>query len=161
MRAVEEMRYLMVAAQRGSKRMFTVALRPLGVTLAQAEALRLLERREPLTLSGLGELLLYESGGNASRLVDHLVTNGLVHRVTAVCDRRRVDITLTAAGRRFARQIAGIDDRIYENLDALGEGHDVAAVIAYLRAVVAGTRGPQDRPLTGTGGSSRGAFSRG
>ena len=68
------------------------------------------------------------------------MTNGLVRRVTAAGDRRRVDITLTAAGRRLARQIAAIEDRIYQNLDAGGEGHDVAAVIAYLRAVVAGTR---------------------
>ena len=52
-------------------------LRPLGVTPAQAEVLQVLADRQPLTLTGLGELLVSESGTNPSRLTGRLVTAGL------------------------------------------------------------------------------------
>jgi hypothetical protein len=48
------------------------ALRPLGVTPAQAEVLQVLADRQPLTLTGFGELLVCESGTNPSRLIDWL-----------------------------------------------------------------------------------------
>ncbi|MCZ0975304.1 MarR family transcriptional regulator [Streptomyces albulus] len=83
MDAVEEVRYLVLAAQREGNRMLAAALRPLGVTPAQGEVLRLLAERQPLTLSGLGALLVCESGGNPSRLVDRLVAAGLVRREEA------------------------------------------------------------------------------
>ena len=76
----EELRYLILAAQREGNRAFARRLRPLGLTPSQAEVLRLLDERQPLSLTGLGELLVCESGTNPSRLVDRLVTTGLVRR---------------------------------------------------------------------------------
>ena len=43
-------------------RNLAAALRPLGRTPAESEALRLLGDYAPLTLTGLGELLVCESG---------------------------------------------------------------------------------------------------
>ncbi|MFI2345621.1 hypothetical protein ACH492_00880 [Streptomyces sp. NPDC019443] len=40
----------------------------MAVTPAQAEVLRLLAERQPLSMSGLGALLVCESGNNPSRL---------------------------------------------------------------------------------------------
>jgi DNA-binding MarR family transcriptional regulator len=138
MREIEELRFLILAAQREGNRQLAQDLRKLGVTPAQAEVLRLLQDRQPLTLTGLGELLVCESGTNPSRLVDRLVTPGLVHRVEAVHDRRQVELTLTPGGRRLARQIAAVEARLYRDLEAAGVDHDMAAVIAYLRTLVAG-----------------------
>jgi DNA-binding MarR family transcriptional regulator len=138
-RAAEELRFLILAAQREGNRRLAQALRPLDVTPAQAEALRLLQDRQPLTLSGLGELLVCESGSSPSRLVDRLVTAGLVDRLESPSDRRQVVLTLTAAGRRVARRIADIEDQLYQELEAAGRGHDAAAVIALLRDIVAGS----------------------
>lgn len=138
MRPAEELRYLILAAQREGNRRLAQALRPFGVTPAQAEVLRLLEQRQPLTVSGLGELLVCESGTNPSRLVDRLVTAGLVRRVEAEHDRRQVELTLTSTGRQLARRIAGVEEEIHRDLEAAGAGHDLPAVIAYLRTLVAG-----------------------
>jgi MarR family transcriptional regulator, organic hydroperoxide resistance regulator len=138
MRTAEELRFLILAAQREGNRQLARDLRTLGVTPAQAEVLRVLQDRQPLTLTGLGELLVCESGTNPSRLVDRLVTAGLVHRVEAAHDRRQVDLSLTSAGRRLARQIAAIEERLYRDLEAAGTGHDVAAVVAYLSTLVKG-----------------------
>lgn len=139
MRPVEELRYLILAAQREGNRTLAQALRPLGITPSQAEVLRLLEDRQPLTMSGLGELLVCESGTNPSRLVDRLVSAQLVRRIEAVDDRRRVELTLTSTGKRLCRRVASIEEQLYRNLTDAGEGRDLAGVIAFLRALVAGT----------------------
>jgi DNA-binding MarR family transcriptional regulator len=136
---VEEIRYLILAAQREGNRRLAQALRPLGITPAQAEVLRLLEDRQPLTLTGLGELLVCESGTNPSRLVDRLVVAGLIRRIEAIHDRRHVELTLTGTGKRLARRVADVEEQLYADLQAAGEGHDITAVIGLLRAVVAGT----------------------
>ncbi len=136
MRPVEELRFLILAAQREGNRMLAQALRPLGITPAQAEVLRLLQDHQPLTLLGLGELLVCESGASPSRLVDRLVTSGLVSRVEAATDRRQVSLTLTADGRRVARRVAAIEEQLYRELDAASAGHDTAGIIAFLRGFV-------------------------
>jgi DNA-binding MarR family transcriptional regulator len=137
-RPVEELRYLILAAQREGNRQLAQTLRPLGVTPSQAEVLRLLEDRQPLTLTGLGELLVCESGTNPSRLVDRLVTAGLVRRIEAAQDRRQVELTLTDEGRQIARQIADVEEQLYQHFDTAGGGRDLSGVISYLRALVAG-----------------------
>ena len=140
MRPEEELRFLILAGQREGNRQLALALRPLGVTPAQAEVLRLLDDRAPLSLSGLGELLVCESGTNPSRLVDRLVTAGLVNRSEAERDRRHVELTLTDAGRQIAKKIAGIEEALYGYLREAAQGYDLAGALALLRALVHGTQ---------------------
>jgi MarR family transcriptional regulator, organic hydroperoxide resistance regulator len=137
MRPAEELRFLILAAQREGNRQLAQALRPLGITPSQGEVLRLLADRQPLTLFGLGELLVCESGTNPSRLVDRLVAAGLVNRVAASHDRRNVSLTLTPEGSQVAARVAEVEEQLYQDLDAAGEGRDVAEVIGYLRALTA------------------------
>ncbi|WP_220447339.1 MarR family winged helix-turn-helix transcriptional regulator [Nonomuraea deserti] len=95
MRPVEEFRYLVLAAQREGNRLLGQALKPLGITTSQAEVIRVLQDRQPLTLNGLGDLLVCETGNSPSRLVERLVTAGLVHRETSPHDRRHIELILT------------------------------------------------------------------
>ncbi len=138
MRPAEEIRYLILAAQRDGNRQLAQQLRPLGLTPSQAEVLRLLADRQPLSLTSLGELLVCESGNNPSRLVDRLVDAGMVSRETVSHDRRAVEITLTAQGKRAAKRIVAIEEDMYSALDAAGTGYDVDAVLGFLRAFVDG-----------------------
>jgi len=138
MEAAEEVRYLILAAQREGNRRLAQQLRPLGVTPAQAEVLRLLAERQPLTMSGLGELLVCESGRNPSRLVDRLVTAGLVQRVTSRQDRRQVELTLTEAGASIARDVAAIEAELHQGIDTAGAGRDLDSVLGFLRSLVEG-----------------------
>jgi MarR family transcriptional regulator, organic hydroperoxide resistance regulator len=132
----EELRYLVLAAQREGNRLLGARLRPLGLTTAQAEVLSLLSERKVLTLSGLGELLVCESGTNPSRLVDRLVTQGLVERSRSAADGREVLLQLTSTGRRVAAQAAAIEGELYASLEALAARHDVDATLALLRDFV-------------------------
>ncbi|MFC5219746.1 MarR family winged helix-turn-helix transcriptional regulator [Streptomyces coerulescens] len=138
MRPAEEIRYLVLAAQREGNRRLAQELRPLGLTPSQAEVLRLLAERQPLALNALGGLLVCESGSNPSRLVDRLVAAGLVHRAEAAEDRRRVELTLTPKGSQAASQVVDVEDRLYDRIDAVAASHDGRAVRDFLRALVDG-----------------------
>ena len=137
MRPAEEIRYLILAAQREGSRQLAQALKPLGLTPSQAEAVRLVADYQSLTMKELGGLLVCESGTNPSRLVDRLVTNGLIERNIDANDRRAVRLTLTTKGSAAAAHIAEVEEAMYAMIDertaqAGGEG-----LISSLRALVA------------------------
>ncbi|MGW5364827.1 MarR family winged helix-turn-helix transcriptional regulator [Actinopolymorpha pittospori] len=137
MRPAEELRFLILAAQREGNRMLARALHPLGITPSQAEVIRLLQERQPLTLSGLGDLLVCESGNSPSRLVDRLVSIGLVRREVATHDRRHVELSLTEDGVRVARQVSEVEEDLYRTVDAVAGEYDLTQVAGFLRAFVA------------------------
>src|SRR5207249_3081438 len=91
------------AIQREIERRTNEVLQPLGVTAAQADALAVIAQAGPVSLGELGDLLIAE-GGHPSRLVDRLVEAGLVERRAADSDRRRIELSLTARGRRLERK---------------------------------------------------------
>lgn len=137
MRPAEELRYLIMAAQREGNRLFSQALKQLGVTSSQAEVIRLLQDRQPLTLNGLGELLICESGNSPSRLVDRLVSAGLVNRQSAIHDRRHIELSLAPNGTQLTRQIADLEDDLYRAIDTAAQAYDFDQLTGFLRAYVA------------------------
>ena len=138
MRQAELVRYLVLAAQREGSRRLTRDLREIRLTPSQSEVLRILGDHGPLSLTGLGELLVCESGRNPSRLVDRLVGVALVERVAAVEDRRQVTLSLTRAGREMEAAVRAVEERLYADLEAAVAGVDLAQVIDVLRALSAG-----------------------
>jgi DNA-binding MarR family transcriptional regulator len=139
MRVAEELRYAILALQREGNRSLIGALKPLGVTPAQAEVIRVLDEYEPLTLAGLGELLICESGTGPSRLVDRLVAVGAVRRTVGETDRRSVTLTLTPNGRELSVGIAQIESALYETIDAITAGQSLRELLALARRMLAGT----------------------
>jgi MarR family transcriptional regulator, organic hydroperoxide resistance regulator len=137
MRAAEELRYLILAIQRGGNRLLTNELRPLGLTPSQAEVLRVLEDHQPLTLRGLGALLVCETGDNPSRLVDRLVAAGLVSRDADPTDRRHVTLSLTGDGHALAREVGAVEERLYQTIDSLTAGLPLDGALALLRPFAA------------------------
>jgi MarR family transcriptional regulator, organic hydroperoxide resistance regulator len=133
-RTAEQLRYLILAAQREGNRRLTVMLSEIGVTPAQSEALRIIADHGPLALKELGDMLVCDTGTSPSRIVDRLVAAGLVHRSTSEQDRRQVSLILTAQGRDKAHQVAEIEDQLYDLLDRASAGTDIDAFIAFLHA---------------------------
>ena len=139
MKTSEELRYAILALQREGNRGLIAALKPLGVTPAQAEVIRVLDRYQPLTLAGLGELLICESGTGPSRLVDRLVAQGAVERTVGVSDRRSITIVLSPAGRKLSLAIAQVEEGLYATIDAVTAGQPVEELLALARRMLAGS----------------------
>ncbi|HEU0213629.1 MAG TPA: MarR family transcriptional regulator [Jiangellaceae bacterium] len=137
MRPVEELRYLVLAAQREGNRQLAHELRPLGLTPSQAEVLRVLADHQPLTVRGLGELLVCETGTNPSRLVDRLVALGAVDRRPGPHDGREVELALTDDGAHLAARVSEVEVGIYAALDAAAAGRPLEETIDVLRSFVA------------------------
>ena len=110
---IEELRYLILAAQREGNRLFADALHPLHLTPSQAEVLRVLQDHAPLSLIALGDLLVCETG-SPSRLVQGLVEAGLIERIPSTTDKRMIILTLTDAGRKMAEKVGEIESQFYE-----------------------------------------------
>ncbi len=136
MRDAELLRYLVLGAQREGNRLLTDALRPLGVTPSQAEALRVLQDHGPLTLKDLGAHLICETG-SPSRLLAALVDAGLVHRDEHPDDGRSVLLHLTPRGSGRAASLRELEAHLYADIDGRVAGLDVPATIALLRTLVA------------------------
>jgi MarR family transcriptional regulator, organic hydroperoxide resistance regulator len=132
MRKAEHLRFALLAAQREGNRLLTRALKPHGITPSQAEVLRLLQQHGTLSLNGLGQLLVCESGTNPSRLVDRAVAAGLVERRTDAEDRRYLQLSLTPAGEHLAAEVAAVEEFLYSAIDNAAEGLDTDTLLAFL-----------------------------
>jgi DNA-binding MarR family transcriptional regulator len=135
----DELRYLILAAQREGSRQFAAWLRSASLTPAQAEVLEVLRDRAPLTLAELGRLLVCETG-SPSRLVDGLVRRELVTRVPGHDDRRVVTLALTPAGLE-AIAAAGGTGIVRDIITSRLAPHEVQQLAALLRQLLAGTVG--------------------
>jgi DNA-binding MarR family transcriptional regulator len=138
-RQAELVHYLVLAAQREGTRRLTRELRAIGLTPSQSEVLHILGDHGPLSLTEVGELLVCESGTNPSRLVDRLVGAGLVERVVAANDRRRVTLSLTCTGRGLEAGVRMVQDGLYLDLDLASAGLDLGPVLELLRRLSAGS----------------------
>ena len=78
----------------------------LGLTFAQAHALRLLDPESPLPMSALAERLLCDAS-NVTGIADRLEARGLVERRAGEGDRRVKTLALTPAG-------SELRDRVHE-----------------------------------------------
>jgi DNA-binding MarR family transcriptional regulator len=123
---------LIKAGQRDFERRANEAMRPLGLTGAQADALTVIRQAGPLSLKELGELLIAEAG-HPSRLVDRLVEAGLVAREPAMEDRRRIVLSLTPEGKRTEKRVEQARDEILRAGHALIGERDLEPVLELLR----------------------------
>ena len=135
MDALFEFALAVKAIQRELERQANEIMRPLGLTAAQADALLVLGQAGPLSLRQLGDLLIAESG-HPSRLVDRLVEAGHVERRTAADDRRRVELSLTAAGRRLEKRVAAAREELLDLARAAVGSRDLTPALELLRELV-------------------------
>lgn len=88
-------------------KLYKPLLEELGLTYPQYLAMLVLWEQDGLTVSELGERLYLDSG-TLTPLLKRMESAGLVSRIRAVEDERRVHITLTAAGRKLKAKAARI-----------------------------------------------------
>jgi DNA-binding MarR family transcriptional regulator len=137
MEPIEELRYLVLAAQREGNRLFAEGLQPLGLTPSQAEALRVVQEWEPLALVELGSLLVCEQG-SPSRLVAGLIAAGHIQRAPSPDDRRKVALSLTPRGREVAERVRDVEAGLHAALRSLVSDQQVLMLLPLFRHMVSG-----------------------
>jgi DNA-binding MarR family transcriptional regulator len=135
--APTELRYLVLAAQREGSRVFGRAVAALGLTPSQAEVLVVLHEYGPMSLRDLGEMIVCEVG-SPSRIVDALVTRGLVNRAADPTDRRAVTLTLTDEGSSLVPTLRTIEQQMDAPAAQLPAEYQVV-LSGVLRGYLAGT----------------------
>ena len=88
-------------------KLYKPMLEEMGLTYPQYLAMLVLWEQDGLTVSELGERLYLDSG-TLTPLLKRMESAGLLSRIRAVEDERRVHITLTAAGRKLKARAAKI-----------------------------------------------------
>lgn len=114
-----------------------------GLTGMQASLLLLVAGRHNMTSVDLArEYKIYPSG--ITRLVDHLVRRGLVHRVPCEKDRRVTYLLATPDGKEAASQLPSVFDSAYATLfDGMKE-NDVDALKRCLRHILLNVRAAEE-----------------
>jgi MarR family transcriptional regulator, organic hydroperoxide resistance regulator len=99
--------FALYSASLAMTKLYKPLLAALGLTYPQYLVMLVLWERDGLMVSELGERLFLDSG-TLTPLLKRLQVAGLVSRIRAVDDERRVHITLTAAGRKLKGRAATI-----------------------------------------------------
>ncbi len=137
MRPGEQLRYLVLAAQREGNRILAAGLKPLGLTPAWAEAISVLDEREPQTIRELGRLLVCE-GDHPSRLVNRMIAAGLLTTEATPDDDRARWLRLTPAARALLPRLREIEDGLHTAIEDRFDPADLEACRAVLGDFVQG-----------------------
>src|SRR3954452_148225 len=129
MRPVEELRYLILGAQREGAPALTELLQPAGMTPAQGEALAVVpEADRPLTVREIGERLVCE-GGSPSRLVASVGDARLPGTAERRSDRRAVELSLTAHGTAAVEDVRRAEPELHEWLASSLSERELTALV--------------------------------
>jgi DNA-binding MarR family transcriptional regulator len=99
--------FALYSASLAMTKVYKPLLEELGLTYPQYLVMLVLWEGDGLSVSELGQRLSLDSG-TLTPLLKRLEGSGLVSRIRAVEDERRVHVTLTAAGRRLKARAAKV-----------------------------------------------------
>lgn len=99
--------FALYSASLAMTKLYKPLLEELGITYPQYLVMLVLWEGDGLTVSELGQRLFLDSG-TLTPLLKRLETAGLLNRIRAVDDERRVHLNLTAAGRKLKTKAAKI-----------------------------------------------------
>jgi DNA-binding MarR family transcriptional regulator len=99
--------FALYSASLAMTKLYKPLLAELGVTYPQYLVMLVLWERDGLMVSELGERLFLDSG-TLTPLLKRLEAAGLIARIRALDDERRVHVTLTAAGRKLKARAAKV-----------------------------------------------------
>ena len=118
--------FAVTVASRNIVAAYKPVIDPLGITHPQYLVMLALWNEEPLAVSELARRL-YQDASTLSPLLKRLETQGLVSRKRSAADERRVEVTLTEAGRALrepATQVpAEMARRLGMSVERLDELH--------------------------------------
>lgn len=141
LRLDQQLCFALYASSLAMTKLYKPLLAPLGLTYPQYLAMMALWETAPRTVSDLGEALGLDSG-TLTPLLKRMEASGLVTRTRDRADERRVQITLTDAGRALQEKAAGVPLALACALDLPGE--EIVALRTALQDLARRMRGVED-----------------
>ncbi|BDR55705.1 MarR family winged helix-turn-helix transcriptional regulator [Xylocopilactobacillus apis] len=140
MQSIEELRYLIKAADKEGEMQYARMLASLDITPSQNEVLKILSIKDGLSISEIGELLICGSD-NPSRLVERLMHKELVEKKKNTFDSRVINIYITEMGKKMLTKTNIIETK-FNNLiqETLENKISVENFIEVLRLQVKNTK---------------------
>lgn len=127
--------YALAAAHRKMSKSLNDRLKRHGIQIEAWRILETLEAGERLTMGQLAEVVLMNSP-TLTKLVDRMVSDGLVHRQVAQADHRQINVLPTALGKKRMLQIRQeVQEQDAEYQSLLGK-EEADKLINLLRGVV-------------------------
>ncbi|MEP4037517.1 MarR family winged helix-turn-helix transcriptional regulator [Pseudophaeobacter sp.] len=127
--------YALAAAHRKMSASLNARLKQHGIQIEAWRVLETLEAGQRLTMGQLAEVVLMNPP-TLTKLVDRMVSDGLVHRQVAQVDHRQINVLPTALGRKRMLQIRQeVQEQDAEFQSLLGK-EEVGKLIELLRGVV-------------------------
>ncbi len=105
--------FALYSASLAMTKLYKPLLAELGLTYPQYLVMLVLWERDGLMVSELGERLFLDSG-TLTPLLKRLEAAGLIARIRALDDERRVHVTLTVAGRKLKTRAAKVPASIVQ-----------------------------------------------
>ncbi|MFM2054986.1 MAG: hypothetical protein RL456_3023 [Pseudomonadota bacterium] len=138
----QQLCFALYAASLAMTRRYRPLLEPLGLTYPQYLVMLVLWERDGRGVGELGDLLSLDSG-TLTPLLKRLETLGLVRRTRSREDERRVEITLTEAGRAMRAHAAAIPPQLVARTGcSLGELATLRGELHRLRVALGDTPAP-------------------
>ncbi|MCY4007436.1 MAG: MarR family transcriptional regulator [Rhodobacteraceae bacterium] len=132
--------YSLATAHRRVHTSLTHRLKQFGVQVEAWRVMEILENGDNLTMGDLAELVLMNPS-TLTKLVDRMVADGLVHRRIATSDHRKINLDITALGRKRIGQVRA--EARQEEVQIAGKiGQDRAELLKSLLAEL-GSAEPQ------------------
>jgi DNA-binding MarR family transcriptional regulator len=126
--------FALAVASRSVIALYRPVLEPLGLTHPQYLVMLALWQQDPRSVKDLGSVLQLEPA-TLSPLLKRLEASGLIDRRRSAADERRLDVTLTDAGRELRSRAEGIPQAMVQRLGMpVSELH---ALQASLTAIIA------------------------
>ncbi|WP_167629289.1 MarR family winged helix-turn-helix transcriptional regulator [Listeria valentina] len=140
---IEELRYLIKAADREGEDIYRKMLASLQITPSQNEVLKILSFKDGLSISEIGELLICGSD-SPSRIVQRLIDKEYVVKKVNPKDVRKSAIHLTRSGAAILKEATKIEDQFNAHIKTLlADQIDINLLINVLTKQIEGTKTEQ------------------
>lgn len=134
-RMKDQLAYMIASLNRQLEAELEERLRPGGVPIEQYRILEVLDASEPRAMGEIAEQSLIESP-TLTKIIDRMVSEGLVYRTPDPHDRRKVLIMTAEGGKTLFKRLRGVSSAQEQRLVELLEAEGAAELRTLLRGLI-------------------------
>lgn len=143
MNKIEELRYLIKAADAEGEQTYRKKLSVCNITPTQNEILKILSNQKPLSINQIGDQLICGSD-HPSRLIQRMIDKELLSKEEDRSDYRKTLISITDEGKKMLEKTREIEEKFNHELEQMIDSDEVIMIfIKILTDQIKGTKASQ------------------